>query len=589
MRRRLAAAAAAAAFLLAAPGPCADDGAALVRKAADDYWAFLLDEQPDLRIGQGLPVERFPDATLAHCRKNAVFGKDLLARLSGVSEASLSHEDVLTLLILREEAQDLADAPAYYWLSFPVTPYTFRDFGTSQVFGSHALHSAADADHYLMLLAQYPDLIRSIETKMREQEKRSIRLARPEIPLAVNALAASGAAGDRNLFRVAPARIADLDPRVRETFTTRLTALLEQRVRPAVASLTAYLQGDYSKKAPEAVGLSQYPEGAQYYRALVRRSTIPAATPERIHQIGLAAVAKLNEDLDKVRREVGFDGSLPEFRRFLKSDPRFFARTPEEVGQRLLAAQNRILPRIPEFFGRTPKARFGVERLEPQLEASVTFGYYQAPTPQEPTGRYKYNGSKLPERSLLFGAALIAHELVPGHHFQINLQRENEALPKFRRETYHTAFTEGWGEYASDLADQMGMYADPYDRAGRLAMDLFLTSRLVVDTGMNLYGWPREKAIAYMKENTLQSDTEIETETLRYACDMPAQALAYKMGMRQFVALREKARRLLGPAFDVRKFHDAVLGSGSLPLDVLARHVNWFVERTKDEGGRTKE
>ncbi|HKD11759.1 MAG TPA: DUF885 domain-containing protein [Thermoanaerobaculia bacterium] len=573
-------------LLLAAAATKAQDGSAVIRKAADDYWAFLLEERPDLRIERGLPVEHFPDPSLAHCEKNAAFGKELLSRLSGISEKQLAHEDALTLEVLREEARDLSQAPAFYWLSFPVTPYTFREFATSQVFAAHALGSKADTDHYLMLLAQYPALIRTLEAKLKEQEKRKILLARPEIPLVVGALAASGAPREQNLFWVRSERLGSLNASDRADFVSRLSAMIEDQVRPAVASLTAYLQGEYSKKAPEAVGLSQYPDGTRCYRERVRRTTSPAETPEQIHQIGLASIAKLNVALDAVRRQVAFQGSLADFRRFLKTDSRFFAKTPEEVGERLMAAQNRILPRIPEFFGRTPKAKFGVERLEPQLEGSVTFGYYQTPTPQEPAGHYKYNGSKLNERSLLFAAALIAHELVPGHHFQINLQKENETLPKFRRETYYTAFTEGWGEYASDLADQMGMYADPYDRAGRLAMDLFLTSRLVVDTGMNFYGWPREKAIAYMKENTLQSDTEIDTETLRYSCDLPAQALAYKIGMRQLVALREKARSELGPAFDIRKFHDAVLGSGSLPLDVLARHVDWFIQKAKEEGGR---
>src|SRR5262249_42804232 len=230
------------------------------------------------------------------------------------------------------------------------------------------------------------------------------------------------------------------------------------------------------------------------------------------------------------------------------------------------------------FAGRIRAATSGANPLEPQLEGPLTFGYYQTPTAQDATGYYRYNGSKLSERTLLGAGSLIAHELVPGHHFQINLQRESTALPKFRRESFYNAFTEGWGDYASDLAGQMGMYADPYDRAGRLSMDLFLTSRLVVDTGMNALGWTRERAVAYMKENTLQSDTEIATETLRYSCDLPAQALAYKMGMRQFVELREKARRALASKFDVRRFHDAVLGSGSLPMDLLANHVDSWIQ-----------
>ena len=211
----------------------------------------------------------------------------------------------------------------------------------------------------------------------------------------------------------------------------------------------------------------------------------------------------------------------------------------------------------------------------------MTYGYYQAPTASDPRGYYFYNGSRLKDRSLLNAAALVYHELVPGHHFQMSLQLENGDLPSFRRESRWTAYTEGWGEYASSLAGEMGMYDDPYDRAGRLMMDAFVSTRLVVDTGMNALGWTRARAVAYMKENTLESDGQIATEVLRYSCDIPGQALAYKMGSEKIRELREKAGRELGSAFDVRRFHDAVLGSGPLPLAVLERHIDWFIEAEK--------
>jgi uncharacterized protein (DUF885 family) len=555
-----------------------------LQKAADDYWAFLEKEQADIRLREGLPVDRLPDVSLAHAQANAAFGKGVLDRLSSVKAGELSHDEELTLAILRGEADELVSAPPYYWLTFPVTPYIFRGVGSAQVFTSHAFRNKADADHYTMLVAQYPDLIRALEGKLREQEKRGIRIARDEIPLVAKTLAPVGREKEQNLLWVRAERLSALEPAEREAFFARLAEAIDGKVRPAATSLTAYLTGDYQKNAPEAVGLAQYPGGLEYYRDQVRRTTLPDETPERIHKVGLEGIAKLNSELDSIRQKVGFAGPLADFRKFLKSDARFFAKTPEEVGERLMAAQTRILPKVADFFGKTPKAAFGVQRLEAQLEGAVTFGYYQTPTASDPKGYYKYNGSNLPERSLLFAGALISHELVPGHHFQINLQRENDSLPKFRREGLYTAYTEGWGEYASDLAGQMGMYEDPYDRAGRIAMDLFLTSRLVVDTGMNFYGWPRAKAIAFMKENTFQSDAEIETETLRYSCDMPAQALAYKMGMRKLVELRERARRELGPKFDIRKFHDAVLSIGSVPLDVLEKHVDWFITKEKQKG-----
>jgi uncharacterized protein (DUF885 family) len=556
-------------------------GSAAVRKAADDYWKFLEAESLTIRIREGLPVDRMPDVSFAHSEANAAFGKALLAALAPVSEDRLDHEDALTLAVLRKEARQLTEAPGQYWLNFPLTPYVFSFLGVAQVFASHPFKDKADADHYLSLLAEYGDLIGALQARTDEQARRRIFMAREEIPLAAGAFAAAAKEKEESLFWVKAERLSALSAEERDEFQPRLAEAIASRVVPKVKALVADLQGDYAAHASDTVGLSQYPGGKDYYRALVRRSTTLDVTPEEIHRTGLEGIARLNSELDEVRRRVGFSGTLAEFRQSLKSDPRFFAKTPDAIGERLMAMQEKILPQIPKFFGKTPKAPFGVQRLEPQLEGAVTFGYYQQPTARDPKGYYKYNGSKLNERSLLFAGALISHELVPGHHFQINLQREKESLPKFRRESYYTAYGEGWGEYASDLAGQMGMYDDPYDRAGRIAMDLFLTSRLVVDTGMSSGGWPRAKAIAYMKENTLQSDAEIETETLRYCCDLPSQALAYKMGMRKLVALREKAAKALGPAFDIRKFHDAVLGVGSLPLDVLERHVDWYIAREK--------
>ncbi|HKF45233.1 MAG TPA: DUF885 domain-containing protein [Thermoanaerobaculia bacterium] len=564
---------------------CAADkpstGSEAVRKAADEYWKFLESESIPIRVRGGLPVDRLPDLSLEHTRANAEFGKSLLASLSAVDEKAIDHEDALSLQILRSEAKILTEGPDYYWLSFPATPYVFQFLGVGQAFSSHPFKSKADGDHYLALLVKYTDLVASIKARLMAQAGRGILMAKEEVPLVAGAFASAARNKEANLFWVKDERLASWPSEDRQDFQRRLSEAITTRVAPTVKDLNDYLGGEYAKKAPDSVGLAQYPGGKEFYRVMVRRSTTLDVSPEDIHKIGLAGIARLNEELDGIRKKLGFAGTMDDFRKHLKTDARFFAKTPEQIGDRLMAMQNKILPEVPKWFGKTPKAPFGVQRLEPALEAAVTFGYYQTPTAQDPKGYYKYNGSKLEERSMLIAGALISHELVPGHHFQINLARENEGLPRFRRESFYTAYGEGWGDYASDLAGQMGMYEEPYDRAGRIAMDLFLTSRLVVDTGMNFYGWPRAKAIAYMKENTLQSDAEIETETLRYCCDLPSQALAYKMGMRKLVELRENARKTLGPSFDVRKYHDTVLGSGSLPLDVLAKHVDWYIARSK--------
>jgi uncharacterized protein (DUF885 family) len=296
-----------------------------------------------------------------------------------------------------------------------------------------------------------------------------------------------------------------------------------------------------------------------------------------VHRIGLAEVARLEARMAEVRRALGFTGTAAEFREAVGKDPRFRARTPEEVGERLLAYDARVRPRLEAFFEVRPRAEYGVKRLDPERETALTFGIYEPPSPGEPRGLYRFNGSKLAERSLLTAGPLVYHELAPGHHFQIALAGENTSIPPFRRELWDTAYVEGWGEYASGLAEEMGMYADPYDLYGRLSMDMFLSVRLVVDTGMNALGWPRAQAKAYMREHLIESDTQIETESLRYSVDIPGQALAYKMGSRALWDLRRRAEAALGRRFDLRRFHACILGSGSLPLATLGSKLDAFI------------
>ncbi|HZI68026.1 MAG TPA: DUF885 domain-containing protein [Thermoanaerobaculia bacterium] len=556
----------------------------LLAKTSEEYWAFLQKRNLGLRLRMGLPVEELPDLSETRARADAQFGAALLEKLRGLRTHELSHQESLSLAMLRLEAAELAGSARDWWLTFPVTPYASPLRVVHQAFTGWKFRTPDDLDRYAVLLTRYAAFIRQMEEKLRAQEERGIRLPKGEIELVALTYRAAIAEPPASLFFVSPERLEAVPEQDRAPFTRRVESLIASRINPALESLASYVTGEYAAKAPSAVGLSQYRGGKAYYRSLVRRHTTLDVTPEEVHRLGLAEVERLNGELERIRAEVGFAGSLADFRRHLRADPRFIPSTPEEIGDRLLAAQKRIEPKIPMYFGQVPRAPAGIRRLAPTLEGSMTYGYYQSPTATDRRGYYYYNGSSLADRSLLNAAALIYHELVPGHHFQRALQHENTDLPKFRREAGWTAYTEGWGEYASSLAGEMGMYEDPYDRAGRLMMDAFLSTRLVVDTGMNALGWSRARAIEYMKANTLESDTQIATETLRYSCDIPGQALAYKMGSARIRELRARAERELGRAFDVRRFHDALLGSGPMPLAVLERHVDWFIETEKARG-----
>lgn len=518
---------------------------------ADEYWQHELAQSATTRSELGLPVEHLPDVSYAHAESEAAFARELLAKLERVDEARLSDEELITLGILEHLLHQEIEGLPHFWLRSPVTPYASQISQVNLVFARMPFATDDDKARYVRLLEEHAKFIDGIANVVREQQRRGILLPKAEIPIA------------RTLFSTAALMRAD--DRVKETIATKND--------PAMARLAAIFNAEYEAAAPERVGLGQYPGGMDAYRRLVRVHTTTNLTPEEIHQLGLREVERINDEMAEVRRTLGFTGTKTEFHKHLRSDSRFFAQTPEEIGTRLMAQVRRIEPHLPRLFATNPRAPYDVARLNPALEPAMTFGYYQQPTASDATGRYLYNGSKLNERNLLFAPALMAHELVPGHHFQIARQLENESIPLFRRKRYDTAFTEGWGEYAAYLGKEIGLYADPYDRYGRLMMDMLLSSRLVVDTGMNALGWSRERAMEFMRDNTLLSDTEIATETLRYSVDIPAQALAYKIGSLRMIELRKRAESELAPQFDIRAFHEWIIGSGSMPLPVLEEHV----------------
>ena len=575
-----------AAAVISGGTPAATPRAA-VAEVGDAWWQFVLDENPETRLDTGVPVEHLPDVSEAHAREVAARLEPLRARLAAVDAGALEGEDRLSLLVLRERVQRAIEQAEHSRFFVPITPYASPLRAVTRVFAEMPIRTAADAARYLRLLDEYPVLLLRIREKLERESAEGIVLPKAEIAAVVPFLAASAREGTESPFFAAPSRVAALPPETAAAFSRDVLARVAGKVNPAIRDLAAWVGGPYAAKAPESVGMSQYPGGAECYRWLIRYHTGLDLSPEEIHRTGLSEIARINGELDALRRRAGFAGDLAAYRKFLKTDPRFHPPTPDEIGRRLMAAVRRIEPKIPEEFGRLPKAPYGVRRLPPELEGSMTFGYYQIPTASNAEGDYLYNGSRLSERSLLNAAALIYHELVPGHHFQLNLQKENAALPVWRRESLdETAFVEGWGEYASSLAGEMGMYADPDDACGRLAMDAFISTRLVVDTGMNALGWSRERAIAFMKENTFEGDLQIASESLRYSTDIPAQALAYKLGSLEIRRLRDKAAAALGPRFDRRRFHDAVLGSGTLPLPVLARKIDDLVAAEKGNGER---
>jgi uncharacterized protein (DUF885 family) len=535
-----------------------------------EYEQGQLADRLDLRVKYGLPVEHLPDLSYARAQKVADRSREVVRRLDLLSPKALTSDEWIVSRALRWEHIQNIEAARFYWLSFAsVTPYSTPLAQISRALGLQRFATSADADRFMMALGELGPLVDSITAGLEARRGRKILLPKDEITLVVPLVRSYARPPNESPFGVADARLASLDTTTRALLATRVAEAITAQINPALERLAAYLEGPYASEAPGAVGVSQYPDGVAYYRHLVRHHTTLDVTPEEVHRIGLAEVARLDTAMAAVRSELGFSGTALEFHAKLRTDPKFFAKTPEEVGSRLAHHDARIRPRIDPYFSRQPRAQGDVRRLDPRLEPVMTFGFYQQPSTSDSMGHYFFNGSHLDQRPLVNAAALIYHELVPGHHFQMALSSENPAIPRFLRDGGYTAFIEGWGEYASALAGEMGMYSDPYDRYGRLLMDMFLSCRLVVDTGMNFLGWSREKATEFMKEHTLESDTQLETETLRYSVDLPGQALAYKMGSLELLRLRSVAKRSLGERFDIRMWHEKLLGQGQLPLSVL--------------------
>jgi uncharacterized protein (DUF885 family) len=376
-------------------------------------------------------------------------------------------------------------------------------------------------------------------------------------------------------FQNFPEGIAAKD---RERLTQKGRAAIANSVVPGYRLFLEFVDTEYVPAARTDIGASSLPNGNAFYEHRVRRFTTLDVTPSEIHDIGISEVARIRAEMEKIIAEVEFQGSFGDFLAFLRSDPRFYAATPEDLMMHVALVLKKMDGALPTLFGTLPRMPYGIKPVPDYIAPKTTTAYYDRPAGDgTKAGFYFVNTYELRSRPLYEVEALSLHEAVPGHHLQIALQQELGDVPNFRRFTGFTAFVEGWALYSERLGLEVGFYEDPYSNFGRLTYEMWRACRLVVDTGIHSMGWTRQQAIDFMAAHTALALHNVTTEVDRYI-SWPGQALAYKIGELKIRELRVRAEKRLGPRFDVRAFHDVVLGGGAVPLDVLEANVSSWIE-----------
>lgn len=519
-----------------------------------------------------------------------------LERLKGFSFDALSPASQVSYRVFEFLTERSLEQFDWRFHSYPVNQmHGTHSWTATFLINYHRVTSADDAKAYISRLRGIPAMFQQLETNLALRSEKGIVPPKFVFPPVIGSCRnlLTGKPFDKSAeqdsplladFRKKVGGVEGLDDAHRAELVAQAEAALLEAVAPAYQSLMSRLE-TMEKTASTDDGAWKFPKGDEYYSKALRWTTTTDLRPDEIHTLGLAEVERIHEEMRAIMKKVGFKGSLSEFFAFMRTDPQFYYSNDEAGRTAYLETATALIEdmkaRLPELFSTFPKAELVVRRVEAFREKAAGKAFYNRPALDGSTpGIYYanlYNMADMPKYQM---AALAYHEAIPGHHMQIALTQELENLPKFRKFTFFTAYTEGWALYTELVPKEMGLYEDPYSDFGRLAMELWRACRLVVDTGLHSKRWTREKAIAYLEENTPNPRGDVVKAIERYIV-MPSQATAYKIGMLRILQLRADAKRALGSAFDIREFHDVVLRDGPLPLTLLEAQVDGWVASKK--------
>lgn len=560
---------------------CGTNPTAEFHRFVDDWWAFELAIDPTRATGVGehrydalMPFVN-PDSLAVYADRRRGFA----ARLAAIPTDRLSSQDRVSHAMAAAEIDESIKEFEFGSYRLPILADDGFHIGFARQPSQFRFASVQDYRNYLARLAAYPRYSRENIANMRRGIETGFTMPRIvldgyEATIAAHVVDSAPGTVFWEPFTRFPAAVPSDS---QSAILAAARRVIVDSVAMAYREFLDFMVDEYRPKARASIGASAWPEGATYYDWLVRKFTTLPLTADSVHRLGLSEVTRIRSEMDRVMAETGFRGSFGEFLTFLRTDPRFYPKTADELMSFASTLAKRADGKLPAFFKLLPRQPYSVEPVPAELAPKYTAGRYSgAPLDGTRAGAYWVNLFDLPSRPLYALPALTLHEAVPGHHLQGALAKELDDLPAFRRHGYVNAFGEGWGLYSEFLGVEMGIYRTAYEHFGRLTYEMWRACRLVVDTGIHAKGWTRDQALRYLADNTALSLHEVRTETDRYI-SWPGQALAYKLGELKIRELRRLAERELGPRFDIRAFHGMVLGSGSIPLSVLEQQVRDYI------------
>ena len=572
---------------LACAGCLSQAAAPVLQTIMDQAWEFELAEDPlfATSVGDRRYNGRLPSVTQQDEARRAERRREFLERLLTADRAQLSRDEQVNYDMLVRQLQNAIAEYEFQGYLIPITVDQGFHINFARLANQVPLFTTEDYDNYIARLRAFPAYARQHIEIMRTGVERGFTLPRVvldgyEVTIASHVVSAP----ERSVFWPPFARFPTTLPETdRERLRNAGRAAIMEAVVPTYREFLDFMTREYIPKARTTIGASELPNGRAYYTHLIKYHTTLDLSADSVHQLGLAEVRRIRAEMDDVIRQTGFRGSFAAFLQFLRTDPRFYARTPEDLLKEAAWIVKRMDGKLPALFATLPRLPYSVQAVPDHLAPKYTGGRYVGPPmgSTEP-GYYWVNTYNLRSRPLYVLESLSLHEAVPGHHLQNAIQRELTQLPNFRRFGSVTAFGEGWGLYSERLGLEAGFYTDPYRNFGRLTYEMWRACRLVVDTGLHAMGWTRQQAMDFLASNTALSLHEVRTETDRYIA-WPGQALAYKIGELKIRELRGKAEAALRDRFDVRTFHDAILSSGEVPLEVLERRIDGFIQERLSE------